>query len=174
LQLSIGSLRQLALPPKMKIVVEPPTKLPGSKSTIRIGNSFCNVAIEINSLGASLGLGSLARFGPPGEWLPPTRVRVVGGSPALDFEPVNDRLGLVSYKISATASFSALRSGHPEMPAYKIWVSELFASLRQDWDDEVLMRKAIERLRDEQVLVRSAQINGDQGRPPLGRVTPDK
>jgi hypothetical protein len=155
LQLSVGSLRQLALPPKMKISMEPPTNFPGSKSTIRIRNSFCSVVIEINSSVASLGLGPLARFGQPGEWLPSTRVTVTGGASALDFEPVNGRLGLVSYKISATASFSAFYSGHPEMPAYKTWVNELFASLRQDWDDEVLMRKAIERLRDEQVFARS-------------------
>jgi hypothetical protein len=68
------------------------------------------------------------------------------------FEPISGSTGLVSYKISATASFSALLSGHPEMPAYRLWVNDLFASLREEWDDQVLMKKAIERIRDEQIL----------------------
>jgi hypothetical protein len=68
------------------------------------------------------------------------------------FEPVSGRLGLVFYRMSVTASFSALLSGHPEMPAYKTWANELLASLREEWDDQLIMKKAIERIRDEQIL----------------------
>jgi hypothetical protein len=38
------------------------------------------------------------------------------------------------------------------MPAYKTWANELLASLREEWDDQLIMKKAIERIRDEQIL----------------------
>ena len=43
----------------------------------------------------------------------------------------------------------------PDMPAYKLWVNEFFVSLLQDWDDAALMKKAIERIRDEEILDRA-------------------
>jgi len=150
LQVNLGGLRRLALPPKTKITIEPPTRM-SSKSTIRIANPFCSISIDINPSASGTGFGPFARFGEPGEWLPST---VVEAPSAFDFRPVSATPGFVSYKISATASFSMSRSGHPRMPAYKLWVDELFASLREDWDDELIVKRTIERIRDEEVLSR--------------------
>jgi hypothetical protein len=150
LQLNLGALRQLVLPPRTRVTTQPPSKLLDSRSTIQLDNPFCRVVIEIESLGASTGLGRFARFGQPGEWLPSTDVQ--GPSTVYSFEPVSGRLGLNFYKISATASFSALLSGHPDMPAHKIWVNEVLASLREEWDDQLIMKKAIERMREGQIL----------------------
>jgi hypothetical protein len=150
LQLSLGALHELVLPPRTKVATKPPSEGPASTSTIRLDNPFCRVEIEISSRGAGTGLGSFARFGQPGEWRP--AVDIHGPSTMYSFEPVSGRLGLVFYRMSVTASFSALLSGHPEMPAYKTWANELLASLREEWDDQLIMKKAIERIRDEQIL----------------------
>jgi hypothetical protein len=152
LQLNLGALRQLALPPRTTLTTVPPSRFPGSRSAIRLENSFCSVAINISAGSAMAGLGPFSRFGQPGEWLPSSTVQLQGPGSAFDFQPVSGELGLVSYKISATASFSALLSGHPDMPAYRTWVNQMFTSLREQWDDDLLIKRTIERMRDERIL----------------------
>jgi len=42
------------------------------------------------------------------------------------------------YVVDIRAQFSRLRSGHPNMPKYKKWVSQIISALRAGLDEQVL------------------------------------
>jgi hypothetical protein len=128
----------LALPPRSSMTIASANAAPTGmlRGQIAIKNPF--VTLTINT-GYSMWMRSLGGY------------RVLMG-----YSWDQDRdFASAQYIVEIRAQFSRLRSGHPDMPKYKKWVSQIISALRAGLDEQALwsqtresylFRKELERL----------------------------
>jgi len=111
----------LALPLGSSMTIASPHTAPSGmlEGRIAIKNAFVTLTI---STGYSLWMRSLGGY------------RVLMG---YSWEQEQD-FASAQYIVEVRAQFSRLRSGHPNMPKYKKWVSQIISALRADLDEQVL------------------------------------
>jgi hypothetical protein len=93
----------------------PDTRVSGSADdsfVLKLSNPFADVLLEISPRGVEPGLGYLRSL-----------CRV-------SFEE-NKQYRRPRYLVSLSARFSAIRSGHPDMPLYKEWVANMIGEIER-------------------------------------------
>jgi len=147
--------KQIVLPPNTKISVQAPTTgVAISVWEIRFANPFCSVVLRAKENGGSRGLGKYREFESWVWW----RRELESGVAQRPYRPAppiqwsDDPAAFVSYVISATATFSTWRAGHPEMPQYKHWAEQLLTLLRKDWDEESMLKRIKDQIADDRLM----------------------
>ncbi|MDA2913223.1 hypothetical protein MYX77_04555 [Acidobacteriia bacterium AH_259_A11_L15] len=115
---------RIAVPAGTKLTIRPPRRQNGGFEIgeILLKNDFCTLSIQTQYSGWMRGIGSYRRL--------------AGIS-----NEENHGLATATYRITFNARFSRLRSGHPKMPKYRAWASQLAAELRKQFDEQVIWEK---------------------------------
>jgi len=119
---AFSNINETKVPPKTKIRFV----IREHKKEILLRNPFVKVTITVNKSGGSSGLGDY-------KWL-------------LGY--INDRTGnefwSAHFRVTCSAKFAKLKSGHPDMPKYKQWVRVLFGEVQYLLDEKEQLKRAHE------------------------------
>jgi len=117
---------KVALPPGTELAVTAPDikRLTDQVGVISLKNGFCRITIKTERRG---GMGGLGEYD----------VMAGGDGQSL-------RQGFLMYDLSFTAEFSSWRTGDPEMPKYVQWASTMLNQMRDNFDEQTILRRSRE------------------------------
>lgn len=112
----------LAIPKGTELELLAPHRDPtlGEVSVINLRNRFCKIKIETRSAMSMVGAGSY---------------RMLLG---MNQDQAQEAIKTDQYTIIISATFNRLLSGHPEMPKYKKWASDIADGLQAQFDERVM------------------------------------
>jgi hypothetical protein len=112
---------QIALPPFAKLLITPPR--PGAAGVIEMRDRFCTISIRTQE---SSWAGSIGAY------------KQLAGLSEDDVK----QFGIATYLVRFKAEFSRWLSGHPQMPKYKRWASQMVKEMRTQFDEQMLWEAA--------------------------------
>lgn len=119
---------ELVLPPNGTLTVIPPRKNKQGlqQGLIELSTPFVTVTIKTRPLWWGVGLGEY---------------RMMTDLPVGKDQEL---FGGYNYEMQVSAKFNRLRAGHPDMPLYRKWASQIISELKEDFDEELILKNAKE------------------------------
>jgi hypothetical protein len=125
---------QLFLPPKSVLRVTAPSNKNQQQGSIEKKNPFVKLSIKTRLLSQGVGLGEYGMMN------------------GISVDEGQKQFWGYDYEVQVTAKFNRWRTGHPHMPLYKKWASQVISELQEELDEE----RIVERAREQFIFMKNA------------------